>query len=657
MPFTGKEASGDGDDTAGLCRLAVATIGAAALLAYAGAFRGPFLYDDQGSVADNPTIRSLASALRPPVGGWPVSGRPVFNFSLGLNYAISGEQTWSYHVLSLVIHVAAGLALFGVVRRTLAGCGFAGMRAAGTAWAAALLWTVHPLQTEAVTYISQRSESLMGLFYLLTLYCFIRSSEWSGNHKGWAVVAVLSCLLGMATKEVMATAPLMILLYDRVFLARSWSGVCRRRGFHFALAATWIVLAALMATGGSRGGTAGFGSAVSWWAYGVTQFRAVAHYLRLCLWPHPLIFSYGLTLGGPPWEVVWDAGLVLGLAVLSLVAAIRGSRLGYLGAWFFIVLGPSSSIVPVATELIAEHRAYLSLAAVTTLVALGGEWLARRMAARFGWGRSLAAGAAIAAVALSAVAEGAATHRRNHAYDSLLALWADTVAKSPDDAGARNNLGNALAERGRLEEAVGQYREALLLVPGYDDPHFNLGNALVKLGRPSEAIPHYQAALRVRPDDGKFLYALGVAEVKSGRTAEARAALKRAMAATAEPPEFWYNLGNTLLDVAQLEEARDAFAAAIRLRPDYADALVNHAGVLAQLNDTPRAIADFETALRLEPGAADVHNNLGGLLAESGRLEEARRQFEAAVALKPDFREARDNLERVKAMELAVPRP
>ena len=380
-------------------------------------------------MADNPTIRHLASALRPPASGWPVSGRPVFNLSLALNYAVSGERTWTYHALSLAIHIAAGLALFGIVRRTAVG----GARPLGApaglavppyptfiAWAAALLWTLHPLQTESVTYISQRSESLMGMFYLLTLYSFIRYTECSRAGDGAGIVPPsyecgyvgplfhFMLLSRHGHQEVMVTAPVMVFLYDPVFVSGSFAGAWRRhRRVYLGLAASWLLLAWLMAGSAGRGGTVGFDTKISWWAYGVTQFRAVAHYLRLCLWPRPLLFSYGLTLGGPIWEVIAEI-VMLVLAAASLIAAVRGSWLGFLGAWFFIILCPTSSVVPVATELIAEHRAYLSLAAVAVLIAFGGCALLRRLALRLRWGAPILAAVAFAAVAVAATAEGIA---------------------------------------------------------------------------------------------------------------------------------------------------------------------------------------------------------------------------------------------------------
>ena len=208
---------------------------AAGLLAYHNSFTGPFIFDDLPSIPENPTIRHLWpiwQPLSPPqTGGITVEGRPVINLSLAINYALGGYDVRGYHVLNLTIHILAGLTLFGVVRRTLLQPRlrerFGGV-ANELALAVAVLWTVHPLQTESVTYIVQRAESLMGLFYLLTLYCFIRSVE-SPRPRVWCGLCLTACAVGMASKEVMASAPLLVMLYDRAFISGSFREAWRRR--------------------------------------------------------------------------------------------------------------------------------------------------------------------------------------------------------------------------------------------------------------------------------------------------------------------------------------------------------------------------------------------------------------------------------------------
>src|SRR5208283_3618464 len=199
-----------------------------------------------------------------------------------------------------------------------------------------LLWILHPLQTESVTYIIQRAESLMGLFYLLTLYCFIRGVQADDRTKNrWFGFSIAACLFGMAVKEVMVTAPLVVLLYDRTFLAGSFREALRRRRQQYAgFGATWILLLFLVFSTGGRGGTAGFGSQVSPASYALTQFPAIVHYLRLCFWPHPLVFSYGSTLAPGLERVIPSALLVAVLLAASVWALIERPPLGFLGISF-----------------------------------------------------------------------------------------------------------------------------------------------------------------------------------------------------------------------------------------------------------------------------------------------------------------------------------
>ena len=275
----------------------------AGLAAYHNSFQGELVFDDLPEIRDNLSIHHLADlpgVLLP--GEATVTGRPVSNLSLALNYAVSGSGVWSYHALNLAIHIGAALALFGIVRRTLgqgALRGRFGDAAAALALAIAVLWMVHPVQTASVSYLSQRTEELMGLFYLLTLYGFIRAAgaQIPGQAARWAGFSVAACLLGMGSKEVMVTAPVAVFLYDRTFIAgtfrEAWS---QRRRIHAALAATWIVFAALaVATGlAHRGvGYRGYAGDLGWVDYVLTEFRAVLVYLRLSLWPSPLIFDYG----------------------------------------------------------------------------------------------------------------------------------------------------------------------------------------------------------------------------------------------------------------------------------------------------------------------------------------------------------------------------
>ena len=612
-----------------------AILAAGAIAVYGRTFSVPLLFDDYPAIADNPTIRHWSTAWWPPLNT-TASGRPLLNLSLAINHALSGTAVWSYHVVNLAIHVLAGLTLFGIVRRTLAPR--AGAAATRIAFFAALLWTLHPLQTEAVTYLVQRAESLMGLFYLLTLYGFIRGAEAAGRARRlWFGLCVAACLLGMATKEVMVSAPLIVLLYDRTFVAGSFQEAWRRRRWlHLSLAATWLPLAGLVASGGwERNGPSGFNVGITPWAYWLTQFEAVTRYLWLSVWPHPLVFGYGPFLVNSLTEVALYALVVVVLAAAVLVALRRWPALGFLGAWLFVILAPTS-VMPSPVQMIVEHRMYLPLAAVMTLAAIGLHAAVRRHS----W----------VAFAVLALGLGILTARRNEDYRSELIIWSDTVAKQPNNERARNNLGIALSKMPRrLNDAAVQFEEALRLKPDFAEAHNNLADAWSMMpGRLNSAIAQYQEALRLMPDLVEAHYNLGVAWSQiPGRLKDAITQFQEALQLQPDHVDAHYNLGLAWSQMpGRLNDAIAQYQAALRLKPDYAEAHNNLGNIWSQmperLND---AIAQYQEALRLKPDYAEAHNNLGHAWSQMpGRLNDAITQYEEALRLQPDSAVAHNNL-------------
>ena len=478
-----------------------AAIIAAGWWAYHNSLGGPFILDDLDAMT--------ASPFRPET---TVAGRPVLSLSLALTRALFGPGVWGYHLVNVAIHLIAALVLFGIIRRTFGS-------ASQLALAVSLLWVVHPLLTSAVTYTIQRAESLMGLCYLLTLYSVIRSAQ-SRFPRRWLVAAVTCCALGMGTKEVMVSAPLIVLLYDRTFLTGSFrDSLRRRRALYLGLAATWILLAVLMG-GSPRSGSTGFGmQGVSAWAYAMTQPGVLLHYLRLALWPHPLVLHYGWPLT-TSWREAWGpSSLIAGLLLATLWVMRHRPSLGFLGAWVFLILAPTSSIIPIK-DPIAEHRMYLPLMALITVLVIGGwkllEWLLPiERAAR----RALAAGL----TGLIVFGFGLGTIRRNEDYYTEETIWRDTVRKRPANPQAHNGLGEVLARAGRLDEAVGHFRTAAALSPDYVDAHYNLGLAYATQGRWADAAACYRRALNLAPDDAEIRYHLGTALLRQGRTEEALA--------------------------------------------------------------------------------------------------------------------------------------
>ncbi len=507
-----------------LVRAGAGILAVAVAAAYSDSLSGPLVYDDRLWILGNPAIRSLwpLGRVLAAGSGTVLAGRPLLSLSFALDYALGGEAPWSYHATNLAVHVLAALVLFGLVRRTLEGMPglVAGPLDRGLfSLSVAALWALHPLQTEAVTYVSERAESLAGLAYLLVVYGFARGAR-SPRPAPWYGLSVGACLLGCATKEVIATAPLVVLAYDRTFVSRGLrEALASHRLLYAGLAGSWIALAWLSPGVGHRG--IGFGYGYSWWSYALTEGWVVGHYLMLCAWPFPLVFDYGAEPVAYLGDVLPWCALIAALAAVTALGTARRAAWGFLLLAFFALLAPSSSVVPVAFEPMAEHRMYLPLAPVVTLLVWGAwAWRGRR-------GLHLCLGLGLVS--------GGVTWLRNADYRSETVLWADTVLRRPDNPRARLALGDALLREGRWAEAAREYGAAERIRPGNTDARLGLSRALTGMGRPDRALEVLRttasdpgSASRLHDAAGRALESMGRADL---------AALEYAASLRSEPAD------------------------------------------------------------------------------------------------------------------------
>ncbi|MFT3784513.1 MAG: tetratricopeptide repeat protein [Nibricoccus sp.] len=616
-----------------------ALLSAATLLAYSNSFRGPFVFDDVGAILNNPTIAKLWppwDALVGPAGGSTASGRPLLNFALALNYVAGGFDVRGFHTVNLAIHVAAGLVLFGLIRRTLK---LGGLRdrwqptAVYIAGTSAALWLLHPLQTAAVTYIVQRAESLAGFFYLFSLYAFVRALS-SPETRRWSVISFASCLCGMATKETAGSIPLFILLLDRTLVTGSFREALRkRRGYYIALASTWLLLAALVFSTHGRGGSVGADEKITSYSYALTQCKAIVHYLQLALWPSPLIFDYGTATIGTMGEVAWHAALILALGAATLYALWKRCPLGLLGAWFFCTLAPSSSVVPIVTQTIAEHRMYLALCGVVLVVTIAAfRWFYVR---------------AIWLFFPLAMALAAATFVRNNTYASAVALWSDTAAKLPDSKRAHNNLGTALFSENRATEAIEAYQRAVRLDPRYVSALVNLARVQLQIGG-REAENNFRAALAIDPDNAEAHFGVGFALAARNLLVEAVQHYQEAIRLDPTSTEYRLKLAQTLFRLNQPQAAINTFQAALTLSPHLPAAHAGLGTVLASQGNFAEARREFSEALRLDPNDFDAHFNLGNVLVEQEKVAEAVKHYEEAQRIRPGDPRVADILARAR---------
>lgn len=586
----------------------VAAVAIAIFAAYLPSIDGEFQYDDQ-EIAKTTWVRDAPGFLEP--SRWLEMARPLTALSFALNHAIDGFHPRVWHVTNVLIHLAAAFLAWRFARRVLARAGLSPGgpaeptqgaptpkgRAKGNrkeapaalpvpewpALAAAALFALHPIQTEAVSYISQRSEAFASAVYLGGLLVLL---AWDVAERGrrWKLVAAAIALhvLGLAAKPIAATMPFAWLLVAAVLppAAERHLTWARRLERRLPVALPLVALSVYSAASGVMGvrgsGHAGYDLGfVTPLGYVATQMRAFPIYVRLILWPSGLNadwyfpFSHGLepaVLGGAAFLAALVAVALralgrLGRAAGDVAAATRLAAFGWL--FFLLVLVPTT-LVPLRDPFV-EHRLYLASFGVL-LAIVGGVVIALR---RLAPSRARVAGFAVAAAAL--VALGAATAVRNEVWKSALALWGDASQKSPQKPRIWVNYGTALHFAGRFDEAVKAYDRALAL--GYDPTVplelvvRNTALALVRLRRYDEARDRLVYYLKSAPRDANTIVILALVEVDTNRLDDAERSARQALAIDPHLSRPFQILGQVQERRGDLQGAFDQFMAAARVDP------------------------------------------------------------------------------------------
>jgi len=581
---------------------------------YSNTFEAPFVFDDNLNIQNNTSIRlsklTLDGFTKAIFKGY-LPSRPIANASFALNYYFGKYNVTGYHIVNILIHIITGIFLYFFVKTTLhlPALQFKDDTPTWIASFTALLWLVHPLHTQSVTYIVQRMNSLAAMFYILSMLLYVRGRLTVAKGRRWLLLAgcILAGILAIGSKELAVTLPFFLVLYEWYFfqdLSLLWF---KRYFISFVGAVALLALLALAYVGTDIWHKIFFPSGDSGFTLTervLTEFRVVLVYLRLLLWPHPsqLNIDYDFPLSYSLFEPIttlFAIGTVIGMIGLALYLSKKERVLSFCILWFFGNLVIESSVIML--DILFEHRTYLPSMLLSLLAVL----LAVRYV-KLPWLR-------VVCLCVVALMYSVWTYERNSIWANEVTLWRDCVEKSPHKARPHTNLGYALMRQDKIVEAVYHYTEAVRLDPRYAVAHNNLGDALARQGKMEEAVRHYTEALQLQPH-----YA-----------------------------EAHNNLGNALMDVGKVEEAVHYYTEAVQLVPDSALFHNNLGSALARQGKVEEAVFHYTEALRLNPTSTQVYNNLGNLLTRQGRVEEAIHYYREALRLNPDYALARKNLEHV----------
>lgn len=655
--------------------LVFAIIAGAVVLGYHHTLSVPFIFDDFHAIEENLKIRDPGNfltldSLR--------AQRPLVDLSFALNYHLGGVEVFGYHLFNLIIHFVSACLVYLlalVIFRRLDEIGYStnGRQYLFVVPAAfvALVFALHPVQTQAVTYIVQRYTSMAAMFYLASVLCYIlgRQAMMVAQARKLAdtgqtqpkipftspALFALCFVLGMASflsKQIAISLPLTILLVEYFMFDRTWAGWKKKLVLLTPLCIAFFLFALYSA--GVLQGEISLGRVleetdqrtretleVSRLQYLLTQFQVIPIYLGLLIWPVNLSLDYmypfvdSLFRGWTFWGFLLL--VILAGAGVGLCKFLPALSLGIF--WIFITLSVESSLIPISDALF-EHRLYLPMFGFALILGWAFNEVYRR------WQVPALVLGIFVLIILAVV-----TYQRNAVWLDPVTLWADTLNNRPNNPRAHNNLGQALEKQERIWEAARHYQKALKLRPGYAEVHLNLGLVLAKAGRIEQAAEHFEYTVKLRPGMAKAHYNLGLARQARGRHQEAIDHYRRALLADPDMVDARLNLAGALAQTNRPQKAIEQLNKILDQNPDHFDAMLNKGTLLFIVGSSHEALEILDIALKIEPDSVQAMMNQGIILMRTGNPEQALQSFARILNLEPENVQARQWL--VNAMREA----
>lgn len=524
--------------------------------------------------------------------------RPLSLMSHMLDVSLFGLHAGAHHLMSVVLHALATLALFLVMRDMT-----------GTLWRSAFLaavFAVHPLHVESVAWVAERKDVLSGLFFMLTLGAYTRYVR-RPFHTGNYALLLLTAALGMSSKPMLVTLPLVLLLLDYWPLNRI--GVVPLKMLLTEKLPLFIMAFGVGMLTLNYPGCANdeAWAAMPWFYRAGNALRSYGVYLVQTVWPADLACFYPHPGRSIAWGQVMSS--VLLLAVITVAALRSRKRFWLVGwLWFLGTLLPVIGFTQAGEQAHADRYTYLSMNGIVIMLAWGGvEWAGRQR------GRRIALGACAAAFLLFLTA---ASHRQTAVWSDSVTLWSHAVDCTQNNAVAHGNLGSSHAEVGQTPAALASYRRALAIQADYTAARLNLGSSLLNMGNLEAAEAELRQISADDPSRAQALSSLGLVMARKGQLSQAVAYFQQSLSLRPDATTC-VNLGLAAVQAGQWQLAADSYSRAVELQPDHIEALFCLGMLHAGRGNQDEALSWYQKAVATAPEHVPSLNNLAWLLATS----------------------------------------
>ncbi|MBF0479411.1 MAG: tetratricopeptide repeat protein [Candidatus Omnitrophica bacterium] len=611
--------------------LKIILLAGAVILFYGNTFTSIFHFDDRLFVVENKNIRNLMD-INAIWHSAPQNSRFVANFTFAVNYALGQLNVVGYHIVNILIHMINGFLVWWLITLLFNTPGLNKHKLFkykdGIGWVAGMLFIAHPLQTQAVTYICQRYASLATLFYLLTM-CWYLKARLSGQKK-FFVLCVVSALLGMFTKEMTMTLPLMVIMTEwMMFEHKKWEWK-NTVLYGLVLFGFFMIIPALMkfnffwAIFEPKPSSSHNWDMILLEPFVMTQLKVWAILLGKVFVPIHQNVDYDFPLVHNFWQIeVWGSAVILSALLIFAVLYRRKNPLVSYGImWFFVAM--SIEMVP-RIYVIFEHKMYLPFAGLC--MAFTGLW------------QDKVEDEKIRMIIMTAVIVilGMLTFQRNAVWKDDISLWSDSVKNSPRKPTPNYNLGCAYQQKGMANEALYYFNQTF---QSYRYHYKNLVNRALILedrGDFNGALNDLNRAIFLRSDLAEAYNNRGGLMGKMNNYDQALANLDRALNLMPNFPEAYYNRAMVFQKTNRLPEAVVELTKAININPKYVGAYLNRGSVYLMLQKTDEAYRDLSRAIELYPQYAEAYLNRGAVEVQMGMAEQAVRDFTKALEYKPDW--------------------